>query len=276
MVNASDLAAVGADGLGILLDVTLPADAEDALIAGLTRGVDAASRAVDLPVLGGDTNLGATLSVGGTAVGTVSGGAPLTRCGCRAGERVFASGALGVGGAYALARLGPAGGETRPEIAFRPVARMREGRVLRGFATSCMDTSDGPIATLDELMRRNGVGFELTTELGSLLHPAARAAAAEARIPEWMMLAGPHGEFELVFTVPDDRLTAFRAAAESIGWTPLEMGRATAAPRLVLREHDGERTIDSARVRNAFLEVGGEVERFVEVLSKAIDGRSWR
>jgi thiamine-monophosphate kinase len=258
-VNASDLAAVGAEPLGILLTLIVPPDLSDEVAAGLRAGIGAAADAYALPVLGGDTNHGPTLAVGGAAAGLVRDGAPLTRRGAGVGDRVFASGPLGQGAAFAFDCLA---GQGRLGVAFRPVARLPEGRLLRGLASCCMDTSDGLIATLDELARQNGCGFTLTAPLERVLHPDAAAAARAAGLPPAVTLAGPHGEFELVFTVPPDRCDAFRAAAAAARWTPVELGLVTAESQ-VLRVGAGGPTIDSTRVRDLFEEVGGDVGAYV-------------
>jgi len=263
-VNASDLAAVGAEPLGILMSVVLPPDASDDLVAGLRTGLSAAADAHGLPLIGGDTNRGATLSLTGTAAGLVDGECPLTRCGARPGDRLFATGWLGLGGAYALGRLLPG---SAPAVAFRPLARLREGRLLRRVASCAMDTSDGLIATLDELARRNGCGFSITAPVEPVLHRDALRAATAAHLPPWLMLAGPHGEFELVFTVPADRCDALAAAGADAGWAPVELGVVTGERGIVRLGAEGA-PLDTTRVRNLFDEVGGDVPAYVRGLER--------
>ncbi len=129
-----------------------------------------------------------------------------------------------------------------------------------------MDTSDGAIPTLDELMRINEVGFELTVSTDQLLHRAAAAVAESAGMPGWMMLAGPHGEFELLFTVPEARREEFSDAAAALAWEPLEIATVTAERRLTLPIDDRRVAIDTAHVRNLFMERGGDVRRYVDAL----------
>jgi thiamine-monophosphate kinase len=263
-VNASDLAAVGAEPLGILMSTVLPPDASDDLVAGLRTGLGAAADVHGLPVIGGDTNRGATLSLTGTAVGLVSAGCPLTRRGARPGDRLFATAPLGLGGAYALGRMLPG---SAPAVAFRPLARLREGRLLRGVASCAMDTSDGLVATLDELALQNRCGFSLAVPIEAVLHPDAWRAATAARVPPWFMLAGPHGEFELVFTVPSDRCAELAADAADAGWAPVELGVVTGEPGIV-RLGAGSAPIDTTRVRNLFEEVGGDVPAYLRALER--------
>jgi thiamine-monophosphate kinase len=265
MVNASDLAAVGAEPLGILLNQTLAPDLDDDFVARLQAGVRDACTACSLNVLGGDTNFSDRLQMSATAIGTVTVGRPLTRRGCRPGHRLFASGPLGLGSAYALLKLGGDPGAAGATVEYKPTARLSEGRLLRRFATCCMDTSDGVIPTLDELMGLNGVGFTLEQPVEELLHPSAVAVSNATGMPAWMMLAGPHGEFELLFTVPAERCDAFVEAAAAIGWAPLEIGTVTSGVglRISIDTEAAPVTLDTARARNLFLEVDGDVEAYV-------------
>jgi thiamine-monophosphate kinase len=265
-VNASDLAAVGADPLGILTSLTLPPDPPDDLIAGLRAGIGAATEAYGLPVLGGDVNRAAALAVGGTAVGLVPDGRPLTRIGARPGDRLFTSGPVGLGGAFAFLRLvGRGGGQA---FDYRPLARLREGALLRRFASCCMDTSDGLIPALDELTRRNRCGFELTGRWDDALHADARRVLCGAGLPPWLALAGPHGEFELVFAVPAARVGPMRDAADANGWAPIELGRVTGEAGVVRPGPDCE-PIDTTWVRNLYQEVAGNPAAYLSELLKS-------
>jgi thiamine-monophosphate kinase len=266
-VNASDLAAVGAAPLGIVVSESLPPDMPDAALEALQRGIrDAAERHV-LPVLGGDTNQAAALALGATAVGTVPDGGVLTRRGARPGDRLFTSGPVGLGTAFAFASLmGNANDGGDVAVPFQPLARLREGRSLTGIASARMDTSDGVIATLDELMRLNGVGVRWERALAEALHPAALATARGAGLPPWTMLAGPHGEFELLFTVPPDRCGDLDDAAGAIDWAPIELGTVTAERPCWLRDGTEWLEFDTARIRNLFTEVSGDPQRYLQEL----------
>lgn len=266
-VNASDLAAVGADPLGLVMGVTLPPAPPDALLSGLRAGIADAAATHALPLLGGDTNRGPALALAGTAVGLIPDGRPLTRCGARPGDFLFASGPLGRGAAFALARL--AG---RRDVPYRPRARLREGRLVRAHGSCCMDTSDGLIPTLDELTRRNRCGFRLTRPAEALLDGLARGAARAAGLPPWALLAGPHGEFELVFTVPAARRDDFHAAAAAVGWRPLALGRVTDEAGVVRPAEDETGAIDTGGIRNLFDEVGGDPARYVRALLPLVPG----
>jgi thiamine-monophosphate kinase len=273
-MSLSDLAAVAADPLGLLVAVTLPRGAGPDFQEGLAAGLDAACRAAGTYVLGGDTNLAAEAAVTTTAVGLVGCDQVLRRTGCGAGEVVFASGPLGAGASVAARALGGEAGRGPEPAPFRPCARLREARWLVGFATACMDTSDGLIATLDQLSRLNGVGFEIATPLEQLLETGAHRACLALGLDPLLAVAQPHGEFELVWTVREEDADRFLRQAASHGFRPLALGRTIPEPviRLV-----GEtvRVIDAARIRNLTDEMGSEPRRYVAALSAAL-GREGR
>lgn len=258
MVSASDLAAVGAEPLGILLSETLPLDVDPAFVDRLQSGIREAMQACELHLLGGDTNFSPTMHIAATAIGIVATGAPLTRLGCAPGDRLYASGPLGLGGAFALSRFAA----DSPAVPYRPLARIREGKLLRDIASCCMDTSDGVVPALDELARLNRIGFRIDAPLVEILHPEALAAAWHAGLPEWFMLAGPHGEFELLFTVPPEAESDLHSTARSIGWAPIPVGIVTPQPGLWL----GSIRLDSTRIRDLFADVEGDARRYLAEL----------
>lgn len=263
-INASDLAAVGAEPFGILLNETLPPGSDARFIERLQGGIRDACAEYGFAVLGGDTNFSAHMQLGAFAVGVIPDGRPVTRVGCGVGDVLFASGRVGLGGAYALARL--TGEAAADEGMYRPTARIREGGILRPFATCCMDTSDGVLPALDQLARLNAVGFRIDAPLEGVLHPVALASATASGTPLWMYLAGPHGEFELVFTVPAERLDRFAAAAAAAGWEPVRLGVVSAEPVVAIPIGGVVTAVDTGRVRNLFTEVGGDVSRYVSAL----------
>jgi thiamine-monophosphate kinase len=259
----SDLAAVGAEPLGLLLSVALPAAGREQVQERLALGVREVCAAAGTFVLGGDTNDGASLSVAAVAAGIVPAGAVLTRIGARAGDLVGLTGRAGSGAAFAASvLLGGAGVDD--EERWRPRPRLREGRALRGVASACMDTSDGLVATLDQLARLNRVAVRVTPPPESLLDPAADAVRHTLGLPAFAFLAAPHGEYELAFTVPSESWAALERAAASVGWRPLAIGRVEAGEGLWL----GGRSVDGARVRNVLMEHSGDARACARALAE--------
>jgi thiamine-monophosphate kinase len=266
VASLSDLAAVGADPLGLLLAVTLPGVDSGAVQEEVARGVSEACTSAGTCVLGGDTNFGPQLTVATVGAGLVPAGiVPMSRTGMKAGDHLFASGLLGLGGALAAARwlssatrcLSPAAGGFG-EADYRPRVTLPFGRALRGVASACMDTSDGLVATLDQLARLNGLALRIERPLAELLGPEARRAAQDLGLPPFALLAGQHGEFELVFSVPEASLPRL----ERTGLQPVFLGRAEAGAGLLF----GSQPVDGARVRNLWDETGGDVRAYARGL----------
>lgn len=259
----SDLAAVGAEPIGLLLSVTLPEGGADAVQESVARGVAEAAEEAGTWVLGGDTNEGPALSVGCSAAGLVPADSVLTRMGARPGEAVFVTGSLGLGAARAAAAfLGEP--SLLPEDEFRPPSRLRHGRALRGVASAAMDTSDGLLATLDQLARLDGIAIRLTRPAAELLHPRAAAAGLRTGLSPLALLAVLHGEFELVFTVPESRRRALADVAAWLDWVPLEIGITEPGRGLFA----GDRPIDGARVRNLLSECRGDLGSYAAALAE--------
>jgi thiamine-monophosphate kinase len=269
IVNASDLAAVGADPVGVLLSETLPSHLTVEDRSRLQDGIRDACAASRLPVLGGDTNVASHFQIGATAIGLVRDGVPMTRVGCQPGDLLYATGLLGHGSCFALAQLNGSLAPAVSHLRYQPTPRLQEGRTLRSFATACMDTSDGALAAIDQLMRVNDVGFDI--DLSEAVHPAARDLATVLGLPSWMMLAGLHGEFELLFTVPPGAVEELLDAAECRGWTPVRLGRVVSDAGVWIVEHDGRISLDTGRIRNLFAEPPGSLESLVARLKTMVE-----
>jgi thiamine-monophosphate kinase len=267
MANMSDLAAVGAIPLGILISEVLPADIPPEWLSDLQRGIQKATEACGSFVLGGDTNSGSQLLLTGTAIGTTSRDRLLSRVGARPGDQLYCTGILGIGNAFALQRLQHRLIAPDDIVQYQPSARLREGQSIAGIATSCMDTSDGLIATLDQLMRINHVGFEMKTEIESCLHPQAKLAATCAGIPPWYLLAGQHGEFELLFTVSCENELELLEIADGSDWKPLRLGRVIREEEIQIPLYGQQVVLDTGRIRNLALECGSDVRRYIQELS---------
>jgi len=271
MASLSDLAAVAADPLGVLVSVSLEPGRDDSFKTALAQGMAAACDAGGTFLLGGDTNTAPVSSFTGCAIGLVSRRPALTRVGCRPGDAAFLSGPAGTGSALGLSNF--LHNAAFPESSYRPVARVNVRQLVRRFATACMDTSDGLLPTLDQLMRLNGMGFQITRDVAHLLDPRALRLAVDAGIPPWCMLAGPHGEFELVLTVPPGLVEEFSMEARSTGWDPVAVGTVIDQARITIALDGLAHAVDTAAVRNLFDDVGGDVRRYVQGLASVLAPR---
>lgn len=209
----SDLAAMGGDPLWALIDLVAPVDRSVETVEGIYRGVAETAGRHGLAVVGGDVTAGPVLELHVFAVGSVPAGTALLRSGARVGDRICVTGALG----------GSRGGR---QFTFTP--RLIEGRFLREgcWATALMDLTDGLAADLPRMVTASGVGAEI--EQGTIpIHPDTRLSDR----PPLRQALEDGEDFELLFTVPEDRLEALRRAWPGGGRCDFtSIGRIVAGP----------------------------------------------
>jgi thiamine-monophosphate kinase len=272
--SLSDLAAVGADPLGIVISASVASSRDELLVAEIARGMEEACRLHGVFILGGDTNTTPDTSLTSCAFGLVPRNKYVTRIGCKPGDIVYATGPMGVGNALGFVRLTGCPEEMFPEKNYRPEARLAQGQIIREYASCCMDTSDGLFTTLDQLMRLNGAGFLVDCNWKTLIAPEAFALCDKTQTPPWAMLAGPHGEFELVFTVPTKKVVAFTERAEKEGMNLTKIGDVQQQSQLTLLLPSSKKVkIDMSVLRNLLQAVDGDLKKYV--IEFLACGRAW-
>ena len=143
-VNLSDLAASGADPIGLVVAFGAPGETELADVLELYTGM----AETGVPVLGGDTTRSAQLVVSVTALGRAE--RVPGRAGARPGDLLVVTGPLGAAGAaFRAGRL------------VRPPLRVIEGRELARRAHAMLDVSDGLTVDVGHLARRSGCRVEI-------------------------------------------------------------------------------------------------------------------
>jgi thiamine-monophosphate kinase len=276
MVNMSDLAAVGASPIGIVISQILPKEiAEDYLIQ-IQKGINDACNKCKTFVLGGDTNFGNELIITGCAIGTVEKGKFLKRVCCKPGDKIYTSGKIGIGNAYAAQKLffnnqidfHLRGNDnvSRREIGFYPEAKLEWTIILNKYSSSCIDTSDGVLSSLDQLMRLNSIGFRFRDDWDETLDPTSKHLFAKYNLPLWLLIAGEHGEFELLFSIPKERENDFLTEAKQVNLTPIYLADTTEESEIKIYIYDKEQIIDSERIRNLAFEKDFSPQKYLQKL----------
>ena len=196
----SDLAAMAASPIGILLALGLPQSWLDA--AGeLGDGVGDAIDAAETLVRGGDITGASDLTIGVTVLGSTA--VPLRRNGARIGDTVYVTGTLGgPGAALAAWQRGDAPAAAARARFAHPAARIGEALWLaRGGARAAIDISDGLLADAGHLAAASGVRVQI--DLDRLpLHEGVTAHDAA--------MSGE--EYELIVCAPALNTSAFERA----------------------------------------------------------------
>jgi thiamine-monophosphate kinase len=265
MSNFSDLAAVGADPLGLLLSVSYPSNGKNRFAERFAKGVSKACEMLETYVIGGDTNHGEEPLFSATAVGLVPKRSILTRMGASVKDRLYLSHPAGLGNVYAFLKMSRMNVRL-PGMLYKPMARIKEGKLLRYFASSCMDTSDGVLHAVDTLMRLNTSQFALSSDWARICHPMAYRMCRFKSIPPWLALAGIHGEFELVFTVKPQRESRFLEAASKIGWDPILIGEVRQGQGITIKNTNGNVPLDTTAIRNLSEQAGRDAQSYIRQL----------
>jgi len=276
MVNMSDLAAVGASPLGIVISQIFPKNISEEKIKIIQDGINDACKKVGTFVLGGDTNFGDELIISGCAIGTVEKGKYLKRVGCKAGDKIYVTGMVGNGNAFAVqklffnnqpdSRLRGNDNFSSREIEYYPSAKLEWKNILMKYSSSCIDTSDGVLSSLDQLMRLNNIGFRLRNVWNESLEPSSKHLFAKHNLPLWLLIAGEHGEFELLFSIPQENETEFLNEADRLNHNPVYLAEAKSEQNIKMELYEKEQIIDSEKIRNLGFEKDFTPFKYLQML----------
>ena len=207
--NLSDLAAKGAEPLGVLLGHML-GEGDDRFAQGLAEVL----ARYDVPLLGGDTVSGGPPRAWGlTAIGRATHRPVPSRSGAQLGDGLWLTGAVGAAmlGLEALQAASTADASAY----LRPCPRLAEGLQLAPIVTAMMDVSDGLLLDAFRLAEASGLSL------------AIDGAAVPIAVPENRRLAALSwgDDYELLFTLPAGLAPPVPAtrigAVEPRGFVPL-------------------------------------------------------
>jgi thiamine-monophosphate kinase len=248
-VNLSDLAACGASPKVFLLSLAMPR-ADEAWLAGFSRGMFALADDHGCELIGGDTTQG-PLNISITVMGEVPRAQAILRSGAKAGDELYVSGTLGDArlaleafrgqislpqGVWEAARL-------RMET---PTPRVALGQALRGVATAMADISDGLLGDLGHILQASQVGASIDWPVSqSLLSASASWPCPEALAMTCVLTGGD--DYELVFTAPAAARLAVQDAAATSGTSVTRIGQITAERQLTVQDAQGRAIPHSLR-----------------------------
>lgn len=181
--NLSDLAAKGAEPVGVLLSYAL-GEGDEAFLAGLHEALST----LNTPLLGGDTIAAkGPRTLGLTAIGKATHTPVPTRSGASQADALFVTGTLG------RAMLGFDGSQEHLAAFNRPTPRLADGQALAPLVTAMMDISDGLL--LDAFRMAEASEATISIESASVL-------VADLERREECLKWGD--DYELLFTLPAD------------------------------------------------------------------------
>ncbi len=238
-VNLSDLAAMGAAPAWFTLNLSLP-HIDTPWLDGFCQGLFALAQEHQVQLVGGDTTRG-PLSISIAITGFVPRGQALLRSGAGVGDLVYVTGelgdaALGLLQHYGTLQLQEAQCAQVLQRLHRPTPRVREGQLLRGLATACIDISDGLIADLGHILHASQVGARI--DLARL--PLSAVYRQHLASLDWQWALSHGDDYELCFILPLERQEVLRQVTPSFSCGLTCIGVIEASSGLRITDAAGE------------------------------------
>ncbi len=209
--NLSDLAAMGANPLGITVGLSLPGAVAVSWVEELYRGMQACLSQYHTPIVGGDICRSEVVSIAITALGEVLPQRVIRRSNARPGDVIIVTGDHGLSKAGLELLLDPALGNNLTSAERdrlikahqRPIPRLDVVQVLErldlDIAIAGMDSSDGLADAIAQICHCSGVGAEINLNAIEVF-PALEKLAGKETVLNWVLYGGE--DFELVLGLP--------------------------------------------------------------------------
>ncbi|MBM4241454.1 MAG: thiamine-phosphate kinase [Euryarchaeota archaeon] len=253
-VNVSDLAAMGAKPLGIIVSMGLNRDMSIDDFDQIIDGILEACLHYDMPFIGGDTNESPELTFSGTCIGIVEKEHVLMKSGAQIGDIVAVTGPLGLAAAgfqvlfadqLKIKDLDPTFKDRVLIHALEPEAKLKEGVLLAktGSVTSATDITDGLVSEIGELINasKEGIGTTINEEMLPIPEEVLEIAKKTKKNP--LELALYYGEdFELLLTIKKDQFQYIKKK-----FTLYEIGQVTSSGKIEIVNKDGTTNILTPR-----------------------------
>jgi thiamine-monophosphate kinase len=231
-VNLSDLAAKGATPAGFVLTLALRR-ADDAWLTPFAQALGEDATHFSCPLLGGDTvSTPGPLMISITAFGRAPAGRMVRRSGAKPGDRVMVTGTIGdaalglevlKGGAAAAALANDSAAKAMLIARYRvPEPRSALARAVREHANGAMDVSDGLAGDLAKLCAASDVSAAIDAP-SIPLSAVASGLLARGTIGIEALVSGGD-DYEILCTIPEDRLEAFVREAGRAGVAVTSIG----------------------------------------------------
>ena len=206
-VNLSDLAAMGATSHWFTLALTLP-EIEKQWLEGFSAGLKSLAENHQCFLVGGDTTRG-PLSISIQVMGSVEKGKALLRSGAKVGDKIYVTGTLGDAKAGLESILNGSKILSLDDRQFceeklnYPTPKLIESEIIKDYASSCIDLSDGLLQDLSHILKASKVGAEIS--LTALPFSTALKTLDKKKAQGFALAGGD--DYELLFTVsPDNEL----------------------------------------------------------------------
>lgn len=235
----SDILAVGGDPLYFAHSMTICESWSEKYILDFCRGVNSVLNLTGCVFTGGDFGKSDSWRYTASVIGKIE-NTPLMRKGASATEILYLSGEVGRGNCEAMLSLqtdNPKFEKYRHDYCNNFILRYKESTLIREYATSCIDTSDGLYKSLNSIAEINNCGYKIHD---IPYHEFAHKIISIAGFPSIMLFLGESGEYELLFTIKAAREKAFLEESAKQGHSFYRIGELTRDKKRVVKTETGD------------------------------------
>ncbi len=209
-MSASDLASMGAKPKFFSYSIAFSKSHDMEFAKRVIEGISLATKRYGFSFLSGDTNEGKELIIDGIALGFAE--RLLLRSNAKPGDIVCLTGDVGrsfCGLLVVLGRYAVRGVDKEKLVRkfVEPIARVEEGVKLSKFANSCIDISDGLSKELNVVAEQSGVKIVVYEDRLPISKEVVEFCRTNGLDPVEVALNSGE-EFELLFTLPRDKISA--------------------------------------------------------------------
>lgn len=198
--SISDILAAGGRPVYYAHSMVINKNWSEEYIKQFSSGVAEVLKKVEASFIGGDFGSSSLWRYTAAVIGELE-GKPLMRSGAREGDSIYISGKVGTGNLEAFLKI-----FSESEVckkALKPFKnafklRLEEAKLIKKYASSCIDTSDGLCNALNAVGEMSNTGYVIKDI------PYIRAGLIASRLfsmPKELLFFGECGEYELLFTV---------------------------------------------------------------------------
>ncbi len=225
IANVSDIVAMGGYPEWCLVSIALPDDIDYEYVDSIFKGMIDASEKYDFSIIGGDTTHGDLLVINITLLGTVEKDNICFRGDAEVGYLICVTGDLGK--SWAGLDILRAGKQGYTDFHLQPDCRLDIGRELAPYVNAMIDVSDGLASEVNHICDESNVGAEVEKNKVPISKKTRQAGKLLDKDPMFWALSGGE-DFELVFTIPEDRFDKIKDTK------PIVVGKITKEGRYLL------------------------------------------
>ncbi|GAA6212364.1 thiamine-phosphate kinase [Hyphomicrobiales bacterium 4NK60-0047b] len=224
-VNLSDIAAKGAKPLSFMLGIAFPEAPGAKWAESFVQGLKMAMQQFDLSLLGGDTTgTKGPLVVSITIFGQIEKGRMVKRSGANIGDQIYVSGTLGDAALGFKLRADKEEtkswslkNEEKVELLDRylkPKPRCVLSKIIKEYASSSMDLSDGIVADLEKLCAASNCGAVIDYDQIPVSKPAQKLFFEDKVLKSHCL--GWGDDYEILCTIPQKDSEVFANTLRTI------------------------------------------------------------